>query len=80
MKLLAVEEAIKTNSTVLLVQLKEANLICKTFSDQVTAGLYGNTLKIYQVAEKLRKRDINTENLTARSGLFEAYKQYLEAQ
>lgn len=46
MKLQTVEHAIKANSTVALDQLKQANKIFDTFSNQVVPGLCSNTEKV----------------------------------
>lgn len=56
MKHRTVEEAIKTNLTVPLDQLEHANVIFSLVSDQVAAGLYSNTEKLYQVVQKLGKQ------------------------
>lgn len=80
MKLRTGEEAIEAKSTVPLDQLKQANQIFTMLFDQVMAGLYGNTEKLYQEAEELRKQRGNVEDLSAHISQLETYNRYLEVQ
>ena len=60
--------------------LEQANQLFNTFSNQVTAGLLGNTEKLYEAAQELRNQEGNTEDLSARTSQCEAHNQDLEAQ